>query len=460
MLIRNFRIGAAVTATLACVAVAAPAQADGLISDVVKGVVDTTGHLLRGTVNAAGDIVDTSGQIVGRAVNGTVDATGNILDASGNVIGRVSGSPIGTTTYTTTTVSPDTVVLSDSLAGVIDSRRLAYDAMINDAIARNTLNPVQAAEYRATLRRIALNEANAQQDRILTYDEALALGRDLDSLGGNLYTYTRTTPWTPLIVTTNGATRLSLTPTYYASTVSSSSSSSSSSPTNRSSYTSTTTTTSSSSSSSVAPAVIATAPSTVVTTTLPATTTTYITTAQPEILVTTIETRRKNLDRMIDVAREQGKITRKQAEAMKDDLHRIARETGSNRLTYAQAVAFAQDLDLIGSHVGMVVVSGVPAYVPIINGSHFTVYNGQILQLDDLSVRRADLEARITKDYLQGRLSASHAATLRAQLDAIGNNKAVYDATGQLDFKVSKRLYSDMDKVASELERFAGKDNN
>jgi len=455
MLIRNFRIAAAVTATLACVAVTAPARADGLFSTVVNGVVDSTGHLLRGTVNATGDIVDASGRVVGHAVNGTVDAAGNILDASGNVIGRVSGSPIGTTTYTTTTVSPDTAVFSDSLAAVIDSRRLAYDAMINDYMARNTLNPVQAGEYRATLRRIALAEANAQQDRILSYDEALSLGRDLDSLGSTIYSVTGTTPWTPLLVTTNGATRLSLTPTYYAATVTSSN------PTNTSSYTSTTTTTSSSSSSVIGtPTIVATAPSTIVTTSLPATTTTYIATAQPEILVTTIETRRKNLDRMIDAAREQGKITHKQAEAMKADLRRIARETGTNRLTYAQAVAFAQDLDLIGSNVGMVVVSGVPAYVPIINGSHFTVYNGQILQLDDLSVRRADLEARITKDYLQGRLTEGQAATLRAQLDAIGNTKAIYDATGQLNFKESRRLYSDMDKVASELERFAGKDNN
>jgi hypothetical protein len=188
--------------------------------------------------------------------------------------------------------------------------------------------------------------------------------------------------------------------------------------------------------------------------------TVYFRTAQPEVLVLTIETRRKDLDKLIDAARAKGNISAKEADAMKSELRRIAKETGTNKITYERAVAYARDLDLIGTKVGTVVVTGVPVYQPIIVGSHFTVVNGQIFVLDDLSVRRSDLEARIIKDYLEGRLSEDRAAKLRADLYAIGATQAIYSATGELDPVSSRKFYKEMDKVASELERYAGKDNN
>lgn len=188
--------------------------------------------------------------------------------------------------------------------------------------------------------------------------------------------------------------------------------------------------------------------------------TVFFRTAKPEVLVLTIEARRKDLDKMIDAAHAKGNISAKEAEAMKKELKRISVVTGSNTITYERAVAFARDLDFIGTRLGNVVVAGVPVYQPIIAGSHFTVHNGQIYVLDDLSVRRVDLEARIIKDYLEGRLSDERATQLRAQLDAIGATQAIYSATGELDPVSSRKFYKEMDKVASDLEKYAGKDNN
>jgi uncharacterized cupredoxin-like copper-binding protein len=188
--------------------------------------------------------------------------------------------------------------------------------------------------------------------------------------------------------------------------------------------------------------------------------TVYFRTAKPEVLVLTLTARRKDLDKMIDAAHAKGNITGKKAEAMKNELKRIARETGSNTITYERAVAYARDLDYIGTSLGTVVVEGVPAYQPIIAGSHFTVVNGQIYVLDDLSVRRVDLEARIIKDYLEGRLTDARATKLRDELDAIGATQAIYSATGELDPVSSRKFYKEMDSVASELEKYAGKDNN
>lgn len=164
------------------------------------------------------------------------------------------------------------------------------------------------------------------------------------------------------------------------------------------------------------------------------------------------------MESQIDEAYRQGKFSADRADAMKAELRRIADETGSNTITYSGAVMAAQDLDLIGTQYRTIVTSA-PVFVPIIAGSHFTIYNGQVLQLDDLLVRRADLECRIAKDLLQGRLSSSRAAALRSQLNNIGNEAANYRADGNLNDKEVRHLCSDFDKVATEIEKSAGKDN-
>jgi hypothetical protein len=176
-------------------------------------------------------------------------------------------------------------------------------------------------------------------------------------------------------------------------------------------------------------------------------------------LITTLEGRRKDLDRTIDQACARGEITSEKAEAMKRELRRIAKETGSNTISYAGAVMLAEDLDLIGAQYGTIVTTA-PAYVPIITGSHFTIYNGEVLQLDDFSVRRADLEARVIKDLLEGRLNDAQAADLRVKLSNVGTEAALYRADGNLNFKEERHLYNDFDRIATEIEKMAGKENN
>jgi hypothetical protein len=187
--------------------------------------------------------------------------------------------------------------------------------------------------------------------------------------------------------------------------------------------------------------------------------TVYLRTASPEVLIKTIEGRRADLEKQVNDACARGDITGNQADAIKRELKRIATETSSSTISYPSAVMLAQDLDLIGSQY-CTVVTTAPAIVPIIAGSHFTVVDGQVLELDDLSVRRADLESRITKDLLRGRLTDAQAANLRAKLSTIGAEQAVYKADGTLDFKEARHLYSDMDKVASQIDSMAGKERN
>jgi hypothetical protein len=126
-------------------------------------------------------------------------------------------------------------------------------------------------------------------------------------------------------------------------------------------------------------------------------------------------------------------------------------------ITYPRAVLLAQDLDVLGTQIATV-VPAVPQ--PIIVGSRLTVVNGQIYELDDVSVRRSELEARITKDRLQGRLTASQADDLREQMNAIETLEATFrQHGGDLSLKESRILYTNFDKVASKLDRWAGKEN-
>ena len=207
-------------------------------------------------------------------------------------------------------------------------------------------------------------------------------------------------------------------------------------------------------------------PSSAETTTTTTTTTTtapgsvvYLRTTSPVLLVTTIDQRRKTLEKQIQEAVDRGTISSEQGARMKRELVRIASETSSNTISYPAAVMLAQDLDLIGSQYRTVVTTA-PAYAPIIEGSHFTIYNGKVVELDDLSIRRAGLEARVTRELLAGRLTDAQAATLRSRLSTIGAEAAVYQADGNLDFKEARRLYTDFDRVATDIDKMGGKERN
>lgn len=197
------------------------------------------------------------------------------------------------------------------------------------------------------------------------------------------------------------------------------------------------------------PGVVTTTPGTVV----------YFRTASPDALVTTLQGRRLLLENSIDQACARGEISSEQSAALKRELGRIAQETSSTTISYPVAVMLAQDLDFIGQQYGTIITTA-PAYVPIISGTRYTISTGQTFELDDLSARRANLESRVTKAVYQGRLSSSRAAELRMRLANIGNEANLYSTDGNVDAKESRRLYDAFDRVASDLEKYAGKDKD
>jgi hypothetical protein len=184
----------------------------------------------------------------------------------------------------------------------------------------------------------------------------------------------------------------------------------------------------------------------------------YFRTASPDVLVTTLGTRRKNLETMIEESIKTGAFPEEKAVIYRRELKRIG-DVSTPGISYSTAVMAAQDLDLIGDQYRTIVKTAPATYEPIINGTKFTISTGQVLQLDDLSVRRAELEGRVAKDLLQGRLSDSQAAELRAKLASLGNEQAIYNANGGVNDKEARHLYNEFDRVATQIEKIAGKDN-
>ena len=160
---------------------------------------------------------------------------------------------------------------------------------------------------------------------------------------------------------------------------------------------------------------------------------------------------------MVHESIEKKVITTAQGQLILLELVRIQRETVPG-ITYGRAVILARDLDVITVQMGSY---GTSIPQPIIAGSHMTISNGQIVELDDVSVRRSDLEARISKDYLQGRLTLARADELRSDMNAVETMEATFrnQHPGDLTLKESRILYTNLDKVASKLDKYAGKEN-
>ncbi|MDR3612060.1 MAG: hypothetical protein P4L53_00740 [Candidatus Obscuribacterales bacterium] len=395
-----------------------------------------------------------------------------VVDASGATRFAVAPSGYFSTTYTTAATVPKTtqttvtntltpdgttvvkttetkyggtsvVVNSTDLVTSLESRRDAINNMLNDGLSNGKLSPNQVAELRNELDSITRDEmVYKSSDGMMTADEAVIIGARLDELNNRIATTMSIRPLSSIIVLEGGSRRVVLHPinTY----------SFSSSP---SIVQQTTTTTSS------PDTLMANSGTTTVVTTSPAgSSVVTVRTITPQVYVTTLETRRETLRKLIEESREKKVMDRARADAMLAELERIHTQTVPT-ITYGRAVLLARDLDMVGGEV-LVLVPTLNIPQPIIQGSHLTIANGQIAEMDDVSARRSDLEGRITKDYLQGRLTSSQAERLRDKMNSIDVMEAEFRRPdGDLSLKESRILYTNYDKVASDLDKEAGKEN-
>jgi hypothetical protein len=180
-----------------------------------------------------------------------------------------------------------------------------------------------------------------------------------------------------------------------------------------------------------------------------------IDTVKPELFLTTLDTRIHDLQRLIAKGQASGRLTPAQTSDFRADLDRlsaleVARKEGG--LTYSEALPIAIQLDYLSTR--MVTIMPDDALPPLVAGSRFVLTSGQVVLLDDLMVRRADLEGRIAQSLASGKLTDGQAAGLRTQMDQIAAQESAMRAKGEPTFKEGRRLYSEFDKVASRLDGY------
>lgn len=178
--------------------------------------------------------------------------------------------------------------------------------------------------------------------------------------------------------------------------------------------------------------------------------------SESQNILQTVDLRRAELDRRLIESRSSGLISEVRAAILRQELDRVGSEVsllrGQSAPSILRALALAKTLDVVSADMGTLSVV-VPS--PIIEGVRFTIYNGSIIQLDDLAERRIGLESKIATKEVQGKITFAQASRLRSQLNDIALAESAYRASGKLSFDDSRRIYVAYDHVGSELDSWA-----
>ncbi len=500
------------------------ASADGLLTTLVKDTLQVTGGVVDGTVGLAGTVV-----------SGTVDALGNVIDGTGHVVGRVVTTP-GTAVVT----DGGGVFMMGSTYDVyshsVDTRNGDLKLAVDAAEQTGKITNAQANDMRADLARISAAENEARADHTFTFEESLAVARELDSFNNRLATLISVQPFRQLVALDSaGNARIFVTTPARGvnSTVTSTRTVS-----DQNGVRSTTTVTSNTSGPVTSAAlfsildnrryqldkmigdanasgaltadrtsqmqaqsdhvrllmldrghvltqdqalkiaqeldaldsalaatlkVSAMTPLTVVDATSG---TTRIVSDQfgnviavndvgPDIYIKTLEGRRIELENTIAAGQASGSISAAHARDLRAELDRVAQlQAGeaATDFTYVTALPLAMSLDYVGSQ--LITVAPTITYVPLINGSRFAIIGGRVVMLDDVMVRRADLESKIARLRANGKITTSQSNNLRAELGRIAILEKQLRAQGSFTYKGSRELYNRFDKVGSRLDSY------
>ncbi len=179
--------------------------------------------------------------------------------------------------------------------------------------------------------------------------------------------------------------------------------------------------------------------------------------AKPKsVMISTLTERRHKLESIVANASADGTLPEASRSEINSELERIAHEeelaaSQSNQTCNSKVMGLARSLDDVGFKLNTALKREV--VTPLVQGTQFAVNSGDWIDIDDVAMRRWDLEGRIAKHVADGKMSQENAAELRKTLDAIGEKESTMRADGDLDLKESRLLYGEFDRVASQIER-------
>jgi hypothetical protein len=306
----------------------------------------------------------------------------------------------GTYTRKTTVISGNGGAISNSgLYSVLDNRRYELDRRIGDAMLRQAIDAQKAAQLQASLDQVRNELMLVPGGSSLTDVQALKIAGELDTLDGSVATSLKIAALSPLTVVDTGSGAARIVADQFGNVIG-------------------------------------------------------VREAGPDIYIKTIDTRRLDLEKMLVSGLTSGAITADRAAELRAELDYVARtqSQGAGDFTYINALPLAVSLDYVGNELRAIVPT--ITYVPLIDGTRFIIIGERVIMLDDIMVRRAELESKIARKLIHGKITASQASNLRAELGSIAVVEQQMRAKGSLTFRDSRELYNRFDKVGSRLDGY------
>ncbi len=172
-------------------------------------------------------------------------------------------------------------------------------------------------------------------------------------------------------------------------------------------------------------------------------------------LVVAIDTRRSDMERMINDGLSRGTISPEQASLLRVDLSKIeadeiAAKQSGGVMTYSEALSLALALNSLGDR--LVPYNQSTKYTPLL-GARIINSNGQIVMVDEIAYRKVQLNQRIDDEYTAGRLSAQQVASLKDQLNAAASLETKYRKNGQLSPSKAEKISVKLDNVKTKLDQ-------
>jgi hypothetical protein len=305
-----------------------------------------------------------------------------------------------TTTTRSVTTSTITPVSSDALVSVLNARRYDLDKMIGDGMVRHTISADTGVSLQSELNQVTADWIAARSTgQPMTMNQAVTIARQLDTLSGHVVTALGITPLSRLTVgDTPDNSRIVI--DQFGNVIG-------------------------------------------------------LQSASPDIYIGTLEARRLQLENTIALGLASATLTQVQADELRAELDRVSRAQSENRgtgFTYVNALPLAMSLDYVGNQLRTVVHSYT--FDPLINGNRFVVSGGAVIMLDDVMVRRAELESKISQKLASRSITLVQANSLRDQLGSSAGLESQMRSKGGLTFKDSRILYEQFDKVGTRLDGY------
>jgi hypothetical protein len=171
-------------------------------------------------------------------------------------------------------------------------------------------------------------------------------------------------------------------------------------------------------------------------------------------VIVSVESHRASLEKQIADLLAQGQISGNQAAAMRLEIVKLfpaTNQTVSTRtVTYGNALAADSGLYTVESRL---LPLSKKTYTTTVSMPRFVSVNGQIILPDTLDYRRLQLERRMEDEFAFGHLTRNQLVSLKSDMTDILNREARYKAHGPMSADHAATMTADLNALQARLDR-------